>query len=583
LNNLTYLTKYILKYKYRFLLGFLFVLISNIFALYPAEFVRKSFDSIKILLESNENTTTESTSILVKYGLLIILFAVMKGVFMFFMRQTIIVMSRKIEFDLKNEIYNHFQNLSIAFYKRNNTGDMMNRITEDVSKVRMYLGPALMYTINIITLFCLVITTMYRISPVLTAYVLIPLPLLAISVYFVSNHMNKRSEIVQKQLSILTTFSQEAFSGINILKSFKNEDNSERKFNKLCKQYTSKHLSLVKIDALFFPLIIFMIGLSTILTVYFGGKQAILGNITTGNIAEFIIYVNMLSWPVASIGWVTSLIQRAEASQERINEILNTEPEIINKTNQHTPIQGDLEFKNVSFRYPNTGIQALNNINFRIKQGQTLGIFGKTGSGKSTIANLVCRIYDPDSGEILLGKKRLKELNLKMLREAIGYVPQDGYLFSGTIDDNISFGSNAIDDNKIKEVSTIAEIQSDISNFPMEYKTIVGERGIQLSGGQRQRISIARAIYKRPDIFIFDDCLSAVDSNKEQKIHTNLQNKTNKNTTIIISHRISAIQNSDLIIVLKDGKILEEGKHNDLMKNKDFYYKIHQRQNKKEC
>ena len=291
----------------------------------------------------------------------------------------------------------------------------------------------------------------------------------------------------------------------------------------------------------------------------------------------------MLSWPVASIGWVTSLIQRAEASQERINEILNTEPEIINKTNQHTPIQGDLEFKNVSFRYPNTGIQALNNINFRIKQGQTLGIFGKTGSGKSTIANLVCRIYDPDSGEILLGKKRLKELNLKMLREAIGYVPQDGYLFSGTIDDNISFGSNAIDDNKIKEVSTIAEIQSDISNFPMEYKTIVGERGIQLSGGQRQRISIARAIYKRPDIFIFDDCLSAVDSNKEQKIHTNLQNKTNKNTTIIISHRISAIQNSDLIIVLKDGKILEEGKHNDLMKNKDFYYKIHQRQNKKEC
>jgi len=583
LKNLTYLNKYIINYKYRFLLGFLFVLISNIFALYPAEFVRKSFDSIKILLISNENITSVSTSIIIKYGLLIVLFAVMKGIFMFFMRQTIIVMSRKIEFDLKNEIYNHFQNLNIAFYKRNNTGDMMNRITEDVSKVRMYLGPALMYTINIITLFCLVITTMYGISPILTVYVLIPLPILAISVYFVSNVMNKRSEIVQKQLSILTTFSQENFSGINILKSFRNEENSGYRFDKLCKQYTSKNLSLVKIDALFFPLIIFMIGLSTILTVYFGGKQAILGNITTGNIAEFIIYVNMLSWPVASVGWVTSLIQRAEASQERINEVLNTQPEIKNKTNKHTPIYGDLEFKNVSFRYPDTGIQALNNINFRINQGETLGIFGKTGSGKSTIANLVCRIYDADRGKILLGKKRLKDLNLKMLRKAIGYVPQDGYLFSGTIEDNISFGRDSIDNNKIKEVAKIAEIKSDISIFPLEYKTIVGERGVQLSGGQRQRISIARAIYKKPDIFIFDDCLSAVDSNKEQKILTNLNNKTNKNTTILISHRISAIKNADLIVVLKDGEILEKGKHKDLMKNKGFYHKIYLKQNKKEC
>ena len=581
LKHLAYLNKYLWKYRYRFSLGFVFVLISNIFALYPAEFVRKAFDSVKLIMTQTPTDSGEYSSILIYYGGLIVLFALLKGVFMFFMRQTIIVMSRKIEFDLKNEIYKHYQNLSIAFYKQNNTGDMMNRITEDVSRVRMYLGPALMYAINIVTLFCLVITTMFRISPTLSVYVLLPLPLLAISVYYVSNIMNKRSEKVQQQLSVLTTFSQETFSGINILKSFRNEANSAHKFDMLCEEYTGKNLKLVKIDALFFPLIIFMIGLSTILTVYFGGKQAIIGNITTGNIAEFIIYVNMLSWPVASVGWITSLIQRSAASQERINEFLNTKSEIVNYPNEQTPIQGDIEFKNVSFTYPDTGIRALKNISFKIKEGSTLAIFGKTGCGKSTIANLICRIYDIESGDILLGENKLENLNLELLRKAIGYVPQDGYLFSGTIEENISFGSDEISEEEIKKVAATAEITSDILRFPKKYKTIVGERGVQLSGGQRQRIAIARAIYKSPSIFIFDDCLSAVDSSKEQKILANLKQKTSKRTTIIISHRISAIQNADLILVLEDGKLTEKGDHLRLIHDKGFYYDKFNKQNKK--
>ncbi|MBC8265637.1 MAG: ABC transporter ATP-binding protein [Flavobacteriales bacterium] len=582
MKHLAYLNKYFWKYRYRFSLGFVFIFISNIFSLYPAEFVRKSFDSIKVLLSKNQISNGDYADILLKFGGLIILFAILKGIFMFFMRQTIIVMSRKIEYDLKNEIYQQYQNLSISFYKKNDTGDMMNRITEDVSRVRMYLGPALMYAINLVTLFTLVITTMINISPALTLYVLLPLPFLAVSVYFVSNTMNKRSEKVQEQLSTLTTFSQETFSGINILKSFRNEKNSAYKFDEHCKEYTSRNLKLVKVDALFFPLIIFMIGLSTIMTVYFGGKQAIMGNITTGNIAEFIIYVNMLSLPVASVGWVTSLIQRAAASQQRINEFLHTKSEIKNYTNVQTPIKGDIEFKNVTFTYPDTGIKALKNINFTIKEGSTLGVFGKTGSGKSTIANLICRMYDAENGNIYLGGNKLKNLNLNLLRKSIGYVPQDGYLFSGTIEDNISFGDDNIDENKIKEVAETSEITSDILNFTNKYKTIVGERGVQLSGGQRQRIAIARAIYKSPTIFIFDDCLSAVDSTKEQKILSKLKNETNKRTTIIISHRISAIKNSDKIIVLEDGEISEIGNHQTLLSNKKFYANIYKKQNKKE-
>ena len=581
LKHLAYLNKYFLKYRNRLILGIIFIIISNIFALYPAQFVRSSFDEVKSLLDQVNVIKDDYSYVLLKYGGLIILFALLKGVFMFFMRQTIIVMSRKIEFDLKNEIYQQYQNLSISFYKKNDTGDMMNRITEDVNRVRMYLGPALMYAISLVTLFILVITTMISISPLLTLYVLFPLPVLAILVYFVSNTMNKRSERVQEQLSTLTTFSQESFSGINILKSFGNEKSSGKKFGEHCIEYTARNLKLVKVDALFFPLIIFMIGLSTIMTVYFGGRQAIDGYITTGNIAEFIIYVNMLSWPVASIGWVTSLIQRAAASQERINEFLNTKSDINNFTDNSTPIRGDIEFKDVSFTYPDTEITALNNISFKIKEGSTLGIFGKTGSGKSTIANLICRIYDVESGNIIINKD-LKKLNLHSLRKAIGYVPQDGYLFSGTVEENISFGSDRLIVKKVKDVAKSAEITSDIKKFSKGYKTIVGERGVQLSGGQRQRIAIARAIYKNPNIYIFDDCLSAVDSNKEQKILANLKKETNNATTVIISHRISAIKDADLILVLKDGRIIEKGKHQSLLKNRGFYYEIFEKQTKKE-
>ena len=582
MEHLAYLNKYLWKYRNRLILGFVFISISNVFALYPAEFVRKSFDKVKTLLDQTNIHGDDYSSVLLYYGSLIILFALMKGVFMFFMRQTIIVMSRKIEYDLKNEIYQHYQDLNLNFYKKHDTGDMMNRITEDVSRVRMYLGPALMYTINIVTLFCLVISTMISISPTLSIYVLIPLPVLAISGYYVSNIMNKRSEQVQQQLSILTIFSQETFSGINILKSFRNEDDSAKKFNKHCKQYTSKNLKLAKVDALFFPLIIFMIGLSTILTVYFGGKQAILGDITTGNIAEFIIYVNMLSWPVASVGWVTSLIQRAAASQERINDFLTTKSKIINYTEKQTPIAGDIEFKNINFTYQDTGIQALKNINFKIKEGSTLGIFGKTGSGKSTIVNLICRIYDAESGQIYLGDQPIKKLNLKLLRKEIGYVPQDGYLFSGTVAENISFGSDEKSKKRIEQAAATAQITNDIMKFTDQYETIVGERGVQLSGGQRQRLAIARAIYKSPSIFIFDDCLSAVDSHKEQKILNNLEKETHKRTTIIISHRISAIQNADLILVIRNGEIKEKGQHQELLENKGFYHSIFKKQNKKQ-
>ena len=577
MKNLFHLNKYLFKYKILLIIGSIFILISTIFALYPAEFVRHSFDNIQDNLSNSAIENSIHTTLL-KYGGLIVLFAIMKGIFMFFMRQTIIVMSRRIEFDLKNEIYRKYQDLSLSFYKKNNTGDLMNRITEDVNRVRMYLGPAMMYAINMFFLFSLVIWKMFSINTTLTLYVLIPFPVLAFAVYYVSNQINRKSEVVQSKLSDLTSISQETFSAINVIKIFRNEENSFKYFYSECKNYTKKQLQLVSVEAWFFPLIILLIGISTITTIYIGGLESFEGNITTGNIAEFIIYVNMLTWPVASVGWVTSLVQRAEASMERINEFLDTKSEIVNPTTERTDIIGDIQFENISFTYPDTGIQALKDINFTLKENETLGIFGKTGSGKSTIANLMCRLYDSSEGDISFGGKNIKKLNLSDLRRKIGYVPQDGFLFSGTVNENISFGKDEFTEEEIKQAARIAEIDDEIENFPKKYETIIGERGVQLSGGQRQRISIARAIFINPAIFIFDDSLSAIDANKEQKILKNLKNKTENNTNIIISHRTSSLKNANHIIVLDDGSISEEGTHNDLIQKNGFYAQMHKKQ-----
>ena len=577
MKNLFHLNKYLFKYKILLIIGSIFILISTIFALYPAEFVRHSFDNIQDNLSNSAIENSIHTTLL-KYGGLIVLFAIMKGIFMFFMRQTIIVMSRRIEFDFKNEIYRKYQDLSLSFYKKNNTGDLMNRITEDVNRVRMYLGPAMMYAINMFFLFSLVIWKMFSINTTRTLYVLIPFPVLAFAVYYVSNQINRKSEVVQSKLSDLTSISQETFSAINVIKIFRNEENSFKYFYSECKNYTKKQLQLVSIEAWFFPLIILLIGISTITTIYIGGLESFEGNITTGNIAEFIIYVNMLTWPVASVGWVTSLVQRAEASMERINEFLDTKSEIVNPTTERTDIIGDIQFENISFTYPDTGIQALKDINFTLKENETLGIFGKTGSGKSTIANLMCRLYDSSEGDISFGGKNIKKLNLSDLRRKIGYVPQDGFLFSGTVNENISFGKDEFTEEEIKQAARIAEIDDEIENFPKKYDTIIGERGVQLSGGQRQRISIARAIFINPAIFIFDDSLSAIDANKEQKILKNLKNKTENNTNIIISHRTSSLKNANHIIVLDDGSISEEGTHNDLIQKNGFYAQMHKKQ-----
>jgi len=490
-------------------------------------------------------------------------------------------MSRKIEFDIKNEIFNKYQELSISFYNENKIGDLMNRITEDVSRVRMYLGPTIMYAINITVLFSLVIAKMLSVSLNLTICVLFPLPILAISIYYVSSKINKKSEQVQAQLSEITSISQETFSGIQIIKSFTNENNSLNVFYNSCKEYTKKQIELVKIEAVFIPLIITLIGLSTVLTIYVGGLEVFKGNISAGNIAEFIIYVNMLAWPVASIGWVTSLIQRAAASQERINEFLKITPRIVNYNERNTPIKGDIKFDNVQLIYKDTEISALNKLSFNIKEGETLGVFGKTGSGKSTIANLICRILESTEGNIYYNNISIKDLNLNNLRSSIGYIPQDGYLFSGTIKENIAFSSDVIDEKKIKIAATKADIIDEINKFPDGFNTIVGERGVQLSGGQRQRLAIARAFYKDPDIYIFDDCLSAVDANKEKEILNNLKIETQNKTTIIISHRIATLQNADKIIVIDKGVLIDIGTHEELSLKSGFYQDIFKSQTEK--
>ncbi len=582
MRELSFLNKYFLKYRWRLLLGVFFVVASNIFALYPAQYVRKAFDTAKELIEANKNNVqniNELTEPLLYFGLLIVAFALLKGIFMFFMRQTIIVMSRLIEYDLKNEIYLQYQRLDTAFYKRNNTGDLMARISEDVSRVRMFLGPATMYPINMISLFSLVVYTMFSINIKLTLFVLIPLPIMSITIFYISKVIHQKSQGVQKQLSKLSTLSQEAFSGIRVIKSFVNEKSNSKRFEKETNEYLNRNVSLAKTNALFFPFMLLLIGLSTLLTIYFGGQEAAAGNITTGNIAEFIIYVNMLTWPMASIGWVTSIIQRAAASQKRINEFLNTKPEIQNHQHETSEIEGAIRFENISFTYADTGIKALNNVSFEIPKGDSFAIVGKTGSGKSTIAQLISRIYDADSGKVLIDDQNITQLNLFDLRNSMGYVPQEALLFSDSIANNIAFGSQQKpEQNKIENAARMAAIHENIISFKEDYETQVGERGVTLSGGQKQRISIARAFIRNPQILIFDDCLSAVDTETEDHILKHLKEMMQSCTKIIISHRISSIKHAEQIIVLDEGSIIEAGTHQQLLQKQGVYFEMYEQQ-----
>ncbi len=589
MRSLAHLNKYFWRYKWRFSLGLIFITISNVYAVLPPMIVRITLDLLSDLsaVEAQfRNTPFESfmgksgIGIWFFFGSIIVLFALLKGVFMFLMRQTIVVMSRLIEYDLKNEIYDHYQSLSLSFFKRNNTGDLMARITEDVSQVRMYLGPAVLYAVNLMVLFPMVIFSMIQVSPSLTAYVLLPLPILSITIYQVSRLINIQSLKVQKQLSAMSTFVQESFSGIRVLKAYAKEDLWARSFEKETQHYKDASLELVRINALFFPTMLILIGLSTILTVYVGGRQVMAGTITTGNIAEFIIYINMLTWPVAAIGWITSIIQRAAASQTRINEFLRTEPEVKNLNLEETPIGGDIAFEHVRFVYPDSGKKALNDVSFRVKQGESLAILGRTGSGKSTIASLLTRTYDTTEGKVLIDGRPIHELNLNSVRSSIGYVPQDVFLFSDTIANNISFGvaKKEITQTEIERAAQQADIYHNIIDFPQGFQTRVGERGITLSGGQKQRISIARAIIRDPRILIFDDCLSAVDTETEEKILGHLKDLMVGKTTVIISHRVSSVKHADQIIVIDEGSIVEQGNHAELIELQGAYYSLYQKQ-----
>ncbi len=512
------------------------------------------------------------------FGVLVLILALTMGIFMYFMRQTIIVMSRLIEYDMRKEIFDHYEKLSLSFYKRNNTGDLMSRITEDVSKVRMYLGPAVLYGINLTSLFILVIYSMLSVSVELTLYSLLPLPFLSISIYYVSSLINKKSEEIQIQLAALNSTSQEVYSGIRVVKSYVQEIPMIRFFAKQSDSYKDKSMGLAKINAMFFPLMLLLIGASTILTVYIGGIQVTKGNITPGNIAEFVIYVNMLTWPVTAIGWIASIIQQAAASQKRINEFLNTKPDIINPTIDPVPLKGEIAFNEVTFVYPDTGIKALDKVSFKLTKGQKMAIIGKTGSGKTTIADLLLRMYDVSEGSITIDGKDIRKMDLANLRQRTGYVPQDVFLFSDTIAGNVAFGRNEASREEVEKFTKYAAVYKDIKALPEGFDTMVGERGVTLSGGQKQRVSIARALIKKPDILILDDCLSAVDTNTEQQILGYLNNALSDKTTIIITHRIYSMLNFDQIIVLEDGHISESGTHEELLRKKGFYYEMFEQQ-----
>ncbi len=584
---LKHLNKYFLKYKWYLILGAVFTLISNIFGIIPAQLVRYSLDLVNqnignyFLLEGfslQKNYYNIFAKTVLFYGVLILVMALLKGLFLFLVRQTIIVMSRHIEFDLKNEIYAHYQTLPLAFYRKNNTGDLMARISEDVNKVRMYVGPSIMYGLNLALVFILVISYMFSVNSTLTIYVLLPLPILSVSIYFVNRIIMRRSEKIQKQLSNISTFVQEAFSGIRVLKAFVQEEPSVLAFTKQANLYREKSLNLVKIDSLFNPLIQLLIGISTVLVVYVGGKEVMAGRLTAGNITEFIMYVYILTWPVTALGWTTSQIQRAAASQQRINEFLQEKTEIKSTKNLKTEIEGNLCFKNVSFTYPETGILALKDLSLNVKSGESVAILGTTGAGKSTIANLICRLYDIEQGEIEIDNKPIKDYNVNHLREQIGYVPQDVFLFSDSISNNIKFGNYNMPQQSIERAAKEADLYDNVKDFNNGFETILGERGITLSGGQKQRLSIARAIAREPKILILDDCLSAVDTKTENIILNNLQRIMLNKTSVIISHRVSSAKLANYIIMLDNGQIVEEGTHDELITKNGAYQELYEKQ-----
>jgi len=579
MKELKHLNKYFVKYRGMLLLGLVITIFARVFALFTPMLIGNSVTLVEnAIVNSTQSTDEVKDALLMNIGL-IIGATTLAALFTFLMRQTFIVVSRRIEFDLKNEVYKQYQNLSLSFYKQNRTGDLMNRISEDVSKVRMYAGPALMYSVQTITLFIIVISYMYSQAPTLTLYAIMPFPVLSIAIYKLSVAINQKSTVVQQYLSKLTTFSQETFSGISVIKAYALEPKTGTNFVTLANESKEKNIDLVKVQALFFPLMILLIGASNLLVIFIGGKQYISGEIAElGTIVEFIIFVNMLTWPVAVVGWVTSMVQQAEASQKRINEFLKEEPQVKNKSVEPTPIKGKIEFKNVTFTYPDTNITALKNLSFSINSGETLAILGRTGSGKSTILELIGRLYDVSSGEILVDDKPIEELHLKSIREAIGYVPQDAFLFSDSIKNNIRFGKENATEEEVINAAKMAYVHKNIVGFTNKYETVLGERGITLSGGQKQRVSIARALIKDPNIYLFDDCLSAVDTDTEEKIISNLHKISREKTTIIVSHRIFSAINADKILVLKDGEILQQGTHSQLIETEGYYKELYAKQ-----
>lgn len=587
MKELAYLNKYLIKYKSRLLWGLVFVIISNAFQILPAQYVRKSIDlvihniqefqSLEKNAAQSEFFSNFSKGILF-YAMLILLMALLRGIFLYFVRQTLIVMSRLVEFDLKNEIFLHYQSLPLSFYRRNSTGDLMNRISEDVGRVRMYLGPSIMYGLQLITLFAMLVPMMFYISPKLTFYSLLPLPFLSIAVFYVNNVIEHRSDEIQKSQSRLSTFVQEAFSGIRVLKSFTREDESVAGFTRESNEYKHQSIKLTKVESLFYPLIMALIGVSTVVTVYVCSVEVINNRLTIGNMAEFIIYVNLLTWPVTFLGWTSSQVKRAEASQKRINQFLKEKTDIVSEKNLVQEIDGKVEFVNVGFTYPDTGIKALKNISFTIEPGESLGIIGTTGSGKSTISNLVSRLYDTTTGEVLIDGIPIRNYELVNLRRQLGTVPQDVFLFSDTVFNNIGFGLNELEESKIMQAAKDADVYENVIAFPQGFGTRIGERGITLSGGQKQRVSIARAIVRKPKILILDDALSAVDTKTENNILNSLKKIMLGRTTIIISHRVSSAKLANKIIVLDDGVIVEQGTHESLLEQNGVYKELFEKQ-----